>query len=189
MRLLVCATWFQTLFRAGTRAFAATPLWDIDSYRSADDILAAVPRPVLDDVFAQTRLAGAGALADLRARTTPEMCIPGAGFTGSKAVGGADADLIADGWLIDVKSTVKVATLSQDDVYQLLGYLLIDLDDTYRIDTVGLYVSRAGSLVTWSVTGFLSALNASATLPELRGELAELAGDGRLDEPARGVKG
>ena len=87
-------------------------------------------------------------LFDLPVTTNPH-------FAGSAAIDGADADLIVDHQLIEIKTTVK-ATLGRDWVWQLIGYLLLDWDDAHEISGRGLYSSRHGILVTWSLNEFLS---------------------------------
>jgi hypothetical protein len=52
--------------------------------------------------------------------------------------GGADADLILGGLLLDRKSTIQPRRLGRDEIYQLAAYLLLDYDDEYGIDRVGL---------------------------------------------------
>ncbi|MEV0348347.1 hypothetical protein AB0H88_21450 [Nonomuraea sp. NPDC050680] len=88
-------------------------------------------------------------------------------FTGSADVGDADADLITGGLLLDVKASTK-ATAGRKEFYQLIGYVLLDYDDRYRIDSVGLYLSRFGRLITWTVTDYLRLLGCRQSLVELR---------------------
>ncbi|WP_394253539.1 hypothetical protein [Arthrobacter pityocampae] len=69
----------------------------------------------------------------------------------------AEADLIADGLLIDVKTTLapknKVGlrpdVLKPVNVYQLLGYALLDYSNRYNIDRVGIFSARYGVLTEW----------------------------------------
>ena len=75
-------------------------------------------------------------------------------FAGSAAIGGADADLIIDHQLIEIKTTIK-PTLRREWVWQLIGYLLLDWDDTHEISGLGVYSSRHGALVTWPLNEFL----------------------------------
>ncbi|GGY11884.1 hypothetical protein GCM10010510_67250 [Streptomyces anandii JCM 4720] len=51
-------------------------------------------------------------------------------------------------------------TLRQAEAWQLSGYLLLDTDDRYRVDTVALYLSRSGTLATWPVEEYLELLGA-----------------------------
>jgi hypothetical protein len=95
---------------------------------------------------------------DLRARTRPEDCTPAPTFPTDRIA--ADADLAIDGLLLDFKSTRYTRTLRQAEAWQLTGYLLLDTDDRYRVDTVGLYLSRSGTLATWPVEEYLELLGA-----------------------------
>ena len=70
----------------------------------------------------------------------------------SALVGGADADLVLDDTLIDVK-TVKEASFTRDTFNQLLGYYTLhviggvgDLDPKPEINRVGVYFSRHAHL-------------------------------------------
>ena len=79
----------------------------------------------------------------------------------------ADADLIADGTLIDLKtrlgvvpagSTARRDRLRVTDIYQVLAYTLFDRSDAHRIDALGIYSARYGLLVTWPLADMLATL-------------------------------
>jgi hypothetical protein len=69
----------------------------------------------------------------------------------SKLVGGADADIVLDNTLIDIK-TVKEATLKADYWRQLVGYAVLadiafdELDQMPRFTEFGVYFARHGTL-------------------------------------------
>ncbi len=90
-------------------------------------------------------------------------------FDGSVDVGGADADLILDNCLIDLKTTIN-PKISKLFLYQILGYVMLDYSDEYRIDKVGFYFSRQGQTIQWPVSDLLEELSGSKTptLSELR---------------------
>lgn len=73
----------------------------------------------------------------------------------SRLVSGADADIVLDNTLIDLK-TVKDAKLKPDYWRQLVGYLVLaniatnELPEMPRFDQVGIYFSRHGHLWTTS---------------------------------------
>ena len=78
---------------------------------------------------------------------------------GSRLVGGADADMIIDGTLIDIKTT-KDPTFKEDYYYQLVGYYILSLlgriDTSYwksrnnaAVHRIGIYFSRHGVLHTF----------------------------------------
>jgi hypothetical protein len=87
-------------------------------------------------------------------------------FSGSTLCA-ADADMIVDGCLFELKVTLgrvnRRTGLRHDELplerlYQLLGYVLFDYRDQYGIHTVGFYSARYGGLTMWPLTEFTSAL-------------------------------
>ncbi len=70
-------------------------------------------------------------------------------FALSGAVDGADADVIADGILIDFKTGKGRSLVSAKEIYQLIGYALLDIDDRYKITGVGIHALRWRS--RWTV--------------------------------------
>jgi hypothetical protein len=144
------------------------------------EMAAAVPEYVLGDLKRQFELARP-VFWQLRA-LPPEQVSCGPVFTGSTDIGGADADFIVDGLLLDCKSTVTPYKLGTAEIYQLAGYLLLDYDDQYGIRRVGLYLSRQGEDITWDVRDFLGQLGAREPLPALRRRFRDHLRDHRLDE-------
>ncbi|WP_331763884.1 hypothetical protein [Streptomyces cyaneofuscatus] len=182
-RLLIAAAWYQVCARSAF-GFTHTPLF-LTALENPDaftlDRLLRLPHPdLVTDVVAQLHQAADGPLADLRARTRPADCTPGPTFPGTRVT--ADADLIADGLLIDFKSARKPRGLPQADAWQLLGYLLLDDADRYTIDTVGFYLTRSGVLATWPVEEYLALLGACRRdLTELRTVFHELLANCQAD--------
>ena len=78
-------------------------------------------------------------------------------FAGSLDVGGADADLIVDGCLIDIKATIDPGPRSRV-LYQLLGYILLDYDDRFGVQSPGVYLARQLTLRRWPLDELLSTL-------------------------------
>jgi len=70
-------------------------------------------------------------------------------FAQSLALGGADADLIYDGTLVDLKSTSQARIVGRDEVWQLIGYLLADTDDSYSIARLGFAALRRRRSIFW----------------------------------------
>jgi hypothetical protein len=169
-RLCFVASFFEDLARTGEiRRFSmlaqATPATTLD------DLIAAVPDYVLDDIDQQLQLADKP-FAAFRS-LPPHTRVCGPVFTGSSDIGGADADYILDGLLLDCKATKDPRRLGREEIYQLAGYLLLDYDDAFGIRHVGLYLSRQGGLITWETGDFLRRLGAGAPLPTLRGRLRQ----------------
>ena len=98
-----------------------------------------------------------------------ERVILNPNFDGSPDVGGADADLILDNRLIDIKATIN-PRISRLILYQILGYAILDYSDKYRIDKVGFYFPRQGETIQWPVSDLLKELSGGkpTTLGELR---------------------
>lgn len=96
-------------------------------------------------------------------------------FDGSPDVGGADADLIVDGTLIDIKTSVK-PEVKADYIWQLLGYTLLDYSDRYHIDSIGLYMSRQGILFKWDLAEAIADLcpGQPPSIAELRAKFQEV---------------
>ncbi|MDK0524875.1 hypothetical protein [Streptomyces sp. ML-6] len=175
-RLLIAAAWYQVLARTPI-GFADTPLSlaareDPGSF-TLDRLLQLPHRDLVADVVAQLHHAADSPLRALRARTRPEDCTPGPTFSNAQIT--ADADLVADGLLIDFKSDRHPHRFPKASAWQLLGYLLLDTADRYRIDTLGFYLSRSAVLATWPVEEYLDLLGTCRRdLTALRTVFAEL---------------
>ncbi|MEU5482818.1 UvrD-helicase domain-containing protein [Streptomyces mirabilis] len=165
VRLCFVAGFFEDIMRTGEiRRYSM--LADTTPDTRLADLTAAVPSYVLDDIKRQLHLAGEP-LAPFRALPTANK-ICGPVFTGSADIGGADADFVLDGLLLDCMSAKNPRKLGRDEIYQLAGYLLLDYDDALGINQVGLYLSRQGGLITWRATDFLKLLGSTLALPDLR---------------------
>ena len=78
----------------------------------------------------------------------------------------ADADVIFDGCLLDIKTRLGDKTarggrsdsVSLQDLYQLLGYVLFDRPDEFGIEQVGIYSARYAHLMTCPIDTFLATL-------------------------------
>jgi len=176
-RMLLSAAWYALNFR-NRFAFGDTPLCKsafADPGAFTLDALLAVPhRHLVDDVLAQLHAVADGPLARLRAETPAARCRPGPDFAGSVHLA-ADADLIVDGTLIEVKSTRNVHAFDLVTIHQLLGYTLMDYLDAHRIDQVGVYLSRAAAFISWPVEEYLALLGVRRRdLAELRAVFATL---------------
>ncbi len=125
-----------------------------------------------------------GSLAEIaRTSVIPKLERPlylGPTFDGSTLCA-ADADVIANGFLLDFKTSLgaKVARpggrsdrLDLKDLYQLVSYALFDRSDTYRIRRVGIYSARFGHLVSWDLADLLEALaGTTVSVAEARHEV------------------
>ncbi|MCB9451476.1 MAG: hypothetical protein H6672_08550 [Anaerolineaceae bacterium] len=95
-------------------------------------------------------------------------------FAGSMDVGGADADWIFDGTLYDCKVSKVQRPFSRREVLQVLGYTLLDYDDTYHIHSVGWYYARQQARLTYPLDDLLDCLHVAQPLAALRREVRKL---------------
>ncbi|WP_422758844.1 hypothetical protein [Paenarthrobacter sp. C1] len=93
---------------------------------------------------------------------------PNPQFSGSPLVGGADADWMIGDTLIDCKvySALTIGKL-RDFLRQLLGYVMLDTDDSLGIRRVGIWLPRQRLMPTWNLTHLLGG-NSEELLPSLR---------------------
>jgi hypothetical protein len=166
---LVRACWALALFTEVYRAGAVPPGSPLVSY------LGGVAAPTVEDLLSLASDQAAvemGALVDLARDNLlvplarePAPWFVGPIFTASKWMD-ADADLIAGSTLVEIKTNLgdkqkdgtRVPTLSIEALRQVLGYVLHDVDDTYRIGRLGLYDARYGTLTTWPLQQLLDQL-------------------------------
>lgn len=167
-RLCFVAAFFEDIYRTGQiRRFSM--LAEATTYTGLADLTAAVPAYVIDDIGKQMLLAVRPLVPFRALPRSAKVCGPV--FAGSSDIGGADADYILDGLLLDCKATKDPRRLGREEIYQLAGYLLLDYDDHFDIDRLGLYLSRQGGLITWSTEEFLRRLGTTTPLPQLRAKL------------------
>jgi hypothetical protein len=184
---LMCAVLarFEQYFRAGGRVaqYVVPPLRRVCDGDDLHGLASAlVPEPTLADLEA---LAAAAIVdhADLRS-AQPLHLNPN--FSLSVAIGGADADVIAGGSLLEFKATAKTSPVQRPEVWQLIGYALLDTDDTYAIASVGVSALRWRKRIVWPVSDlFDEAAKASKSLAEWRAEFAELLAPLATTEAAR----
>lgn len=153
-RVLARSCLMLAAFEAVRRALAWPPAFLRDELpTSAADLLSAVPDDWVEDV---------AALASAFSERYPEWRGAAATlnptFTGSADIGGADADFILDGCLWDIKTTIGQQGQSAH-IYQLLGYALLDYDNEFGIERVGLLFPRQDAAVQWPLPGLIRTLS------------------------------
>ncbi|SOE09020.1 hypothetical protein SAMN06272775_0097 [Streptomyces sp. 2323.1] len=183
IRLCHVASSFEAIYRFGGWV-RGNSLGFCKPGATLDDLVDAVPGYVVDDIRQQLALAASpGPFSSLRDLPAPQR-ICGPVFDGSLHVGGADADFVLNGMLIDCKATKRPErSVGRPAIYQLAGYLLLDYSDTYDIKEVGLYLSRQGALIDWSTEDFLGLCGAQLPLPDLRAGCQYALTDGAEGTP------
>ncbi len=172
-RLVVILARFEQYFRAGPAVlpYLAEPLTTHGD--NLDELaLALMSGSSMRDLDALGRVTVEDHLS---IRDASELAI-GPTFAQSLALGGADADLIYDGTLVDLKSTSQARIVGRDEVWQLIGYLLADTDDTYSIARVGFGALRRRRSIFWVADDLIRELADGQTRStgQLREEFAAL---------------
>lgn len=174
-RISVALAWLDWGFRSrvkwdeGMRAIAKSlskkraPAWT--------DYVASVDENVANEVDALFQAA--------RSRIPNEGAIYGPEFAGSLAVGGADADLIANNCLYEFKTSVNPRRKFNDHIRQLIGYTLLDWENEYALEKIGFYYSRQVTCLTWPLSELLVECsgNKSVSLRSLRKRFRACAKD------------
>ena len=122
-----------------------------------DHLLESVPDVWTDDISLMASKLGVAFRDQM-----PKRVVPNPILGRSELNIGADADLILDDCLIDIKATID-AKVSQEMLHQLVCYTLLDTEDRYAIGKVGLYMARQGALIVWPPAELLMMLGASST--------------------------
>ncbi len=163
-RYCIVLTLFEQVFRSN--AYVRGPLMVPTVKHSIEELLALSQDACIDDLGELfTRF------YDRYASLLSKPSILNPTFAGSIDIGGADADIIVDGCLIDLKTSVQ-PQIKAEYLYQLAGYLLLDYDDRYAFESVGIYMARQGLLFHWPVSEFVGELTGDNThsLASLRQE-------------------
>ncbi|MFC8529807.1 hypothetical protein [Nocardia sp. NPDC057227] len=158
--LVLCTELYRNPF-----LFPTSPLAELlrGGRFTAEHLLELASADAIDQLHAMHVLATAEFVELLAAPATMEQ---GPVFTASTLCA-ADADLIVDGTLIEVKTRLGAANVrtgqhldsqSTSDIHQMLGYTLFDTHDTYRIRALALYSARYGRLHRWPMAELLAAL-------------------------------
>lgn len=166
-------------YRAGPAAAANGPLGHLDA-ASTPDLLALASPAAIDQLTQLRRVLEQALLPGLATRHGTWALGPT--FTGS-ALLKADADLIAAGLLLEVKTSqgarrpdgTRRAALDKLDLLQLIGYALLDFNDDYQITELGIFAARFGYLATWPAAALLSEMAGhEVNLPATRDDFRQL---------------
>lgn len=105
---------------------------------------------------------GRSAWEEHRSWTNARPLVLNPKFEQSRALGGADADLIVGRLLIDLKATTTPGIVGRLELWQLIGYALADTDNKYGIREVGIAAPRWCSSISWPLTDLLHELAPTA---------------------------
>lgn len=143
-------------FRAGAASAPYIPSLVLGRAFSAEAMLSEASPKAIEELTALMNVASKNLLGQLE---EPLAIAPTFDLTapGDAQRIAAEADLIANGVLIDIKSNLAPKTkaglrpdiLRPEHLHQLLAYALLDQSDTFQIEHVGIYSARYGTLTTW----------------------------------------
>lgn len=151
-RYCIVLALLEQMFRAPIQSFPASPLFKPFPKRSIPELLAIAEDHWVDDLCSLS-----WAFYEEHGNLLTQPVILNPTFDGSRDVGGADADLILDGCLIDIKTTIN-PKLTTKILYQLLSYALLDYTDRHQIREVAIYFARQQKLVRWSLENLIGTL-------------------------------
>lgn len=168
-RFCVVLAMFDHEFRSGRMPLEVALL--NPKFTRLEAFLSVIPQECVNDLC-QMSLAFYSASADLLRQ--PFVLNPT--FDGSPDVGKADADMIINTFLIEIKAAVSFKVSRPEWIYQLIGYSLLDYNNIYKIDTVGFYLARQGVYIRWSLEEIMEKLSGKEAPPlaELRLEFKSI---------------
>ncbi len=157
--LLARGCWVLALATEAFRSAQAAAMGPLAQFRggpvTTDALLALASPAGLDQLARFRHVFETSLIPQLATRRGPWAVGPT--FAGSAMIGGADGDLIAAGLLLELKTSAKL-TLAVKDLFQVIGYALLDFDDEYNLAEVGIFSARYAYLATWSLDSLLSEL-------------------------------
>ncbi|MGH7757832.1 MAG: hypothetical protein ACREN7_00770 [Candidatus Dormibacteria bacterium] len=173
----------EQVFRAGPVAVRG-PLGTLAVSSGLRDLLELAPEVGVADCSQLAQMAQVPLLDAFAGTSTSERHLDPL-FAGGGDVGGADADFIVDGCLIDSKATLRPtpgpAKLRDSWLWQLMGYAALDYDDTYGIERTAIYLARQGRLVVWQLSELLGLLSDGrcTSISQVRSDLKSVLGVAR----------
>lgn len=174
LRLCFVAGVVDQVYRTPPVYRSEIPLLDVPADASLDELLAKVPEPCIDDLFAVIT-ASRPALRSLAAAGGAAVVVAPT-FLGSPDVGAAEGDLIVGQTLVELKTRGK-NELQQRHLHQLVGYALLDYVNRYGINELAIVSLRHASVVRWPLQQVIAWMtgadvSVSSLRAALRGHLA-----------------
>jgi hypothetical protein len=174
---LACVCWFLALlteaFLGGPAVAMAGPLGRFRNRQpSVDEVLHMAPKAAIGQLGDLRHVFEAVLVPQLANRRGPWSLGPELTDSGVLT---ADPDLIAAGLLIDLKTAAAKPSLGIREVFQVIGYALLDFDDVYELTEAGIFSARYGYLSVWRIDELLNELAGSpVSLPATREEFRRL---------------
>lgn len=160
--------WCESLYRAGVQVIRSSLGERLSMARNVDEVYDSIPPLMLEDIT-RLRIVNQRQIKHWRLRMRHgAFFISSPSFSGGFLVGGADGDWFIDDTLFDFKVVDKVtAPRLRQVLMQLLGYLVLDLDNDYQAERIGIWLPRQATIRTWEIEEILGR-NASKVLARAR---------------------
>jgi hypothetical protein len=173
------ASWWAGLHDRLGRGFSEMPDPSLDAFLAAqciEEALSNVPRKAVDDLV---RLAEVNAAVIEDLRRFGGAAQTGLPPRGAAWVGGADADIVVAGNIVEIK-TVVGRRPSQIAVRQLTAYALLDADNEWSTTHLWFWWARYGAVHSWAADELVTCLAGFPTTMDVhRAELREVLEQGR----------
>lgn len=135
---------FEEVYRAAGSPYFDSPLLYLRRGATLDNLLSLVsPAQVFDVNQLWRGFSGEVGTGAKRVIGNPE-------FAGGGDIGGADADLLLDDCLVELKASKRPPVLAQV-LRQLMGYVLLDYEDEYSIRSVAVYAARQRAFLKFTL--------------------------------------
>ena len=151
--------WCESIYRAGVRAIRSSLGERLSAARNVDEVYDSIPPLMLEDI-ARLRILNERQIKHWRLRMQH-----GAFFISNPSFSG---DWFIDDTLFDFKVVDKIsAPWVRKVLMQLLGYLILDLDNDYQAQRIGVWLPRQAMVKTWTIEEVLGG-DASTILAKAR---------------------
>ncbi|MGK3957664.1 hypothetical protein ACLKOZ_15910 [Arthrobacter sp. R4] len=177
-RASVYLAWCESIARIGPHEALSGELGRrIKRAKNAVDLMMSIDDSLVVDIAVMRDAVGPLLDEWNRGIESGDDYVPNPHFLASVAVGGADADWAVGDLLVELKTREEITSpWIRDTLFQLLGYALLDLDDSLGIRRLGILLPRQPYFAVWTLDELLGE-DASEALPILRADFAVLLTD------------
>lgn len=175
-RASIIFAWCESFYRAGIRILFSSLRERLQASETVNDLFDSIPPTMLTDI-SNLRTANQIQVEQWCKKIHEGVeYTENPHFTGSYLVDGADGDWFIDGTLFDCKvvDTIR-APWVRKVLMQLLGYLILDLDNDYQTGSIGIWLPRQAIIRTWEIQEILGS-NASKVLDKARMDVQSVMG-------------
>lgn len=145
-------SWCEAFHRAGTRVLRSSLGKLLQNSKTVESLFDSIPSGLLTDV-SNLRVANQSQIEQWRkVIRSGAVYIGNPHFAGAYLVNGADGDWFIEDTLFDCKVVDMIsAPWVRKSIMQLLGYLILDLDDEYKTARIGIWLPRQAMMKTWKL--------------------------------------